>query len=201
MTEKPWWSDPSVLFNKDTWMNFFPDPDSPLANAYNAIVRFSVYGGVLLFLVSRNFNYLLAIPAVMLTTYLMYQINPPKEHMSTMRQLYHHITKTRPTVDNPLMNVMMHDYTDNPTRDPASSIYKKSVRDEVTRDFYAGTNIMDLAETRSKKFLERQFITTPNSKIPNDQGEFAKFLFKDSNPTPKKHFEGQFALPGYEISQ
>jgi hypothetical protein len=194
--EIPWWNEPAILFNKNHWMNFFPNPDSPITTAYNAIVRFSIYGGIILFAVTRNSNYLLAIPIVMLTTYLLYQISPPKEHMATMREQYMSFMGVKPTVDNPMMNVQVHEYGTNPTRDKAANITNSEIKKEATAAFYKGTKIMDLAETRDKKFLERQFVTSANTTIPNDNGSFAKFLFKDSVKTPKISYEGQFAPPG-----
>lgn len=195
--EIPWWNEPAILFNKNHWMNFFPNPDSPLTTAYNAIVRFAIYGGLILFVVSKNSNYLIAIPIVMLLTYLLFQISPPKEHMATMREQFAAYTGTRPTPNNPLMNIQVHEYSSNPNRDKASNSTNPEIKKEITQALYSGNTVMDLAESRDKKFFERQFITNANTTIPNDQNSFANFLFKDSFKTPKIAYEGQLALPGH----
>jgi hypothetical protein len=194
--EIPWWNDPAILFNKEHLLNFFPNPDAPISTAYNAIVRFTIYGAVILFAVSRNTNYLIAIPIVLLLTYLLYQVSPPKEHMMSLKEQYLSYTGTKPTPNNPLMNVQVHEYSTNPNRDKASNSTNPQVKAEITDNLYAGSQVMDLAEARDKKFFERQFITTANTSVPNNQENFSKFLMKDVFKAPKIAFEGQLALPG-----
>jgi hypothetical protein len=94
------------------------------------------------------------------------------------------------------MNVQVHEYSTNPNRDKASNSTNPQVKAEITDNLYAGSQVMDLAEARDKKFFERQFITTANTSVPNNQENFSKFLMKDVFKAPKIAFEGQLALPG-----
>lgn len=84
---------------------------------------------------------------------------------------------TRPTAQNPFMNVMLADIAENPDRPRACPI--DSVKDEVDDHFYRDLyrDAGDLYQTKSN---ERQFYTMPNSMVAADQTAFAKSLFGSS---------------------
>jgi hypothetical protein len=103
-------------------MLFFPDVDGPITNAYNALVRFAIYGGIMLFLVFKNSSYLMAIPLVMLATYMLYTLSPPPRELMSLRDHINHIRCTKPTKENPMMNVMLHEYSKDPNRGPACNV-------------------------------------------------------------------------------
>jgi hypothetical protein len=172
MIESTWWADPSVLWRH--WKHFFPNPNAPISNAYNAIVRFAVYGGILLFMVTRNAAYVTAIPFVMIGTFVMYQLAPPTEHMTTMKDAFKHISCMKPTKDNPMMNVKMHEYTDAPDRPPACNISKKDVATAANQYLMPD---FDLGEEANRKALARQFVTMPNSRVGSDQAAALKFMY------------------------
>jgi hypothetical protein len=71
MSSPFWYDDPSILFRSDTWSRFVPTPTMSVPDALNAVVRFSAYLSVLLFLTSLDPWYLLIVPVVMgLTIFL-----------------------------------------------------------------------------------------------------------------------------------
>ena len=71
MSQPFWYDDPSILFRSDTWSRFVPTPKMSDPDALNAVVRFSAYLSVLLFLTSLDPWYLLIVPVVMgLTIFL-----------------------------------------------------------------------------------------------------------------------------------
>lgn len=84
---------------------------------------------------------------------------------------------TRPTAQNPFMNVMLTDIAENPNRPKACPIdtVKDEVDDHFYRDLYRDAG--DLYQTKSN---ERQFYTMPNSMVAADQTAFAKALFGSS---------------------
>jgi hypothetical protein len=72
---------------------------------------------------------------------------------------------TLPTVTNPMGNVLMSEYTENPDRPPAA--WYPSVRGDVQA---AWSTIHPFERVRD---AERNFYTTASSTIPNDQNAFA----------------------------
>ena len=71
-----------------------------------------------------------------------------------------------PTLDNPMGNVLMTDYTDQPDR-PAAAWYP-SVRQEVQNEWAR------IHPFERRRDAERNFYTMPNTTIPNDQTGFAQ---------------------------
>lgn len=196
MPEPYWWKDPAVLFGANNWTNFFPDPDAPMSDAYNALVRFTIYGGVLLWLVTQNMRYLIAIPAVMLSTFALHAIYPPKEGF-TARQHIHHISCTKPTADNPYMNLQVHEISSNPQRSPACDLSLPAVSkaaDSFLRN--PADDAMDMNDSRSRKALERSFVAQPVSTVPNDLDSVKKFFYGDWGQSRKHNFEGYVPMHG-----
>jgi hypothetical protein len=94
--------------------------------------------------------------------------------------------RTVPTTSNPMMNVLLTDYKDRPARKPALDNNAKTagaINDKVksqviskvgdARIFRGIDNEMDLENSM------RQFYTTANTAIPNDQEGFSTFLYGD----------------------
>jgi len=166
-----WWKDPKVLFSNDNWMYFFPDVDSPLNNAYNAVVRFAIYGGILLWLVTHNTYYLLAIPIVALGTYFVGSVLN-KEGFGSLRDHAKHLNCAKPTKDNPFMNTLPHELQTG--KAPACDISRPEIQ-KLADDFLVQDLPMD--DPRDIHALRRQFSTVPASTNIADTHSFATFLF------------------------
>ena len=81
----------------------------------------------------------------------------------------------KPTPDNPLMNPPVSDFnTDAPE---ACNVDDKEINNEITKAF--STNLYsDVGDVFSKMNSQRLFYTVPNTAIPNNQGEFANWLYR-----------------------
>lgn len=182
-----WWNDPSVLM-AHPW-RFFPDPDGAMSNGYNAIVRFAVYGGILLWAVTHNMLYLVAIPVVMLATFALaswYPAPPPRtgEKFTTLRDHWKAAgAHTAPTPNNPYMNPQVWEY--QAPRDPPAPL--SAVKDKA--DAWLGT--VDPTQAMNRAQLERSFYT-----VPADNYEAYKKIFADGLGHPKAAFEGYIPKPG-----
>ena len=96
------------------------------------------------------------------------------------------------TKTNPLSNVLLTDYTDDPTRksappafndigiDTVNRTVKKTVQElNPTIDSTSNQLFGGLYNNFELKNSNRAFFATPNTKIPNDQTAFANFLYGD----------------------
>ena len=91
---------------------------------------------------------------------------------------------TLPTLDNPMANVLLSDYVDDPDR-PSAAWYP-SVRTQVQQVW---SKIHPFERVRD---AERNFYTAPASTIPNDQTGFAQAAY--GKPfAPKCHDQGGIA--------
>jgi hypothetical protein len=178
-----WLSEPSVLFNKDTWYLFVPTPNMPVSDSLNAVVRFSVYLSVLLFITSLNPLYLLFIPLVMIATVFLNGFFPKAKKMvenfssGGIPTGYVGTERTKPTADNPFMNPQLPDILDAPDRPPADDITKVDIRAKVNEAFVQTSNIyMDTSDVFEQVQAQRNFHAVPQ----DDHAGLLKFLGKNA---------------------
>jgi hypothetical protein len=84
---------------------------------------------------------------------------------------------SRPTAANPFMNVLLTDFKENPHRAPACDVRDCGTRSEVHQLFNKNLQ-RDVGDIFYKNASDREFYSTPNTTIPNDQDAFAKWLYK-----------------------
>lgn len=97
-----------------------------------------------------------------------------------------------PTSVNPFANVMVSDYDYNPNKKPAGSSSNADVNSEIIiqakrlveeanpgQPDISNKLFKDLGEELKFEQSMRQFSSTPNTTIPNDQGAFADFCYGD----------------------
>ena len=85
-------------------------------------------------------------------------------------------TCRKPTKDNPFMNPAIVDYnTENPPA--ACNINDEYINDSIQVNFNHEL-FRDVDELWERKNSQRQFYTIPNTAIPNNQTEFANWLYK-----------------------
>ena len=184
MTEPFWYTEPSVLFSKDTWYMFVPQANMTVKAALNAVVRFSVYLSVLLTITSRDSWYLLFIPTVMLATIFLEKTFPEvKKITEGFVSSYQGEDRSMPTEDNPFMNAPLTDINDNPDRPPAADVTDIKVRDKVNAAFAQTSNIyMDTTDVFDLVQGQRNFHTVPE----DDHAGFLAFLGKNAQYSNQK---------------
>jgi hypothetical protein len=81
----------------------------------------------------------------------------------------------KPTIDNPFMNPPITDFnTDAPA---ACNSDDENIKNSITKSF--NNNLyMDIDDAFDKMNSQRQFYTVPNTAIPNNQGDFANWLYR-----------------------
>jgi hypothetical protein len=178
MSQPFWYSDPSVLFRKDTWNVFVPVPTMSVPEALNAIVRFSVYLSTLLFLTSMDPWYALIIPLVMGVTIFLNAWFPEAKKMSEgFVSSYVGTAETMPSQENPFMNAPLTAIHDDKERPPAADVTRIDVRDKVNKAFAQTSNIyMDTTDVFDLVQAQRNFHTVPE----DDHAGLLKFLGKNA---------------------
>ena len=172
-----WFDDPTELFKKSKVLQFWPSANQPGDERINSSTRFIMYLSTVLYLVNRDPRVFVLAAMVIGTMYVLYKmgrikaahpINKPTADCQT------------PTENNPMANVLLSDYTEDPNRPPAC--YYPTVSGEVS-SLLDDTFPYDSGRSRSplpkyqKKFGARQFFSNPATMIPNDQTAFAEFCY------------------------
>lgn len=181
MSENFWFKDPAILFTSETWSRFVPTNDMTTAEALNSVVRFSTYFSILLYVCSGVGAYLLTIPAVMVTTVILYRLFPNGKVLESFTTRPS-MNFTMPTASNPFMNVLLTDIQDNPNRPDAAPVGRHDVKAEIHKAFQKTTDLyMDTTDMFDQSLAMRTFHTIQSARVPNDQDGFLKWLAKGND--------------------
>ena len=179
---KVWFEDPTQLVNTKKILDFWPNSKQTPEDRINAASRFVIYASCILFLIRRDLRMFILGMTVLTIIYVMYKINVIKEPYGGDVQSAP--TCQKPTMENPLGNVLITDYTDAPNRLEAcyyaseKTLMDKFSGDQVSYD--SGRSRTTLPKHQRNAY-ERQFVTTAVSKIPGDQTAFAEWLYGPKN--------------------
>lgn len=175
-----WINDYTVLFKKDE-LQFWIHDTMTIDEKLNTITRIVILMTVGGFIMTRELN-LIWIGLITLIAIVLYQ------RSTTGKELFSQFvtSKTEPSQKNPLMNVLLPELNGNPNRAPAETYNEEthekimeSVKEMLDPRIYTGkNNEMDL------EYSMRNFYTTANTTVPNDQKGFSEFCY--GNMTSQK---------------
>jgi hypothetical protein len=194
MTNTFWLNDPTILFNKEYITELWPTGKMTLAAKLNAITRIVILLSILGYLVTRSFK----IPISAIVTIVILVIIYKTQKKKKLKEAYGNISMqgeiireqlesnaqgpfTQPNPANPLMNVLLPEIKDNPTRKAAAPSFNPVVEKEINNS--AGNVgidprlFVDLGDKLSFENSMRQFYPTANTRVPNDQTAFAEFCY------------------------
>ena len=182
MEEVFWFNNLSILYTE--CYVFLPSTNYSLIQNLNAIVRFFILYSLLSFMIYQKLDVFIPLLLVMIISIILYCIKDYiKENYTNLQNINPQKIEKKfvtSTKKNPVMNVNITDYNNN-----KELIIDKNVSNETINNNLANNLYDDMGDISNKNMFERQFYTTPNNKIPNDQTEFAKWLY-DNGPTCKE---------------
>lgn len=113
--------------------------------------------------------------------------NKEKKVTWEKNQLYVKDTCRKPTPDNPFTNIVFADYLDaNKLTEPCNSD-DPEISNQM-QNMYNSTIYRNLSDVWERENSQRMFYTTPIQTIPNNQTDFANWLYK-TGPTCKENSE------------
>lgn len=197
-----WLYKPSILIKKEDITKIIPDNNMSSNEKLNAITRLIILISILAFFITEKQTVFITGVVTILSIVVLHTIQrneevkkgiiDVKETFSNMDDVYGKLpnTFTHPTENNPIMNVLMTEYSDNPTnRKPAAPSYfpnvinninestKQLIKNNFNDDSVGDKLFNDLGDSYGFNQSMRAWYATPNTKIPNDQDEFAKFCY------------------------
>lgn len=188
-----WIDNYTELIRSDRLIYFIPTLDMSFSERINAIVRGSIYLGIILMLIQKNYLYIYIPLVVLVITYLIYMFQE-KETKETYRNLprpldpinenplfdrYQNNKKEKfkcvsTTVHNPFMNPLP---ADDRARGPAcSTLDNDELKEEVETNF-SNNLFKDVNDVFNRNHSERQYYTVPSTTFANEQGKFAQWLY------------------------
>ena len=198
ITSTFWLNDPFILFDKNVITELWPIESMTREQKINAITRLVILLTLIGFLFLNDTKILITgITALIILVFTYYILNKNtnsnkiKESFSN-EEIYDKVKHnfSNPTSTNPIMNVLLPEIQDNPNKLPAAPSYNNAVKkiiNEETKNFIVSN--FDNNETIKKNLFNdqgdnfefeqsmRQFYTTANTRVPNNQKEFARFCY------------------------
>ena len=185
-----WLENPNALLNKHHITEIWPNSDFDLGRKLNAITRLIIILAILGYFLTKSIYIPVSAVVSIIVLVIIFKTKSKKEEgfVGTFKkrdEALHEIGQvlekefTLPTKKNPVMNILMNEYSENPTRNPAAPAYNDEVHEDInekaqTRDKRLYKNLGDnLAFENSM----RNFYAMPNTQIPNNQKDFALFCY------------------------
>ena len=185
-----WLENPNILLNKNYITEIWPQDKFDLARKLNAITRIIVLMGILGYYLTKSpFIPVSAIVSLIVLVIIFKSKNKiikegltnemDNDNSSNLKEILQK-EFTMPTQKNPVMNVLMNEYHDNPQRKPAAPVYNEDVHQEMNEKAKSKTDkrlFKNLGDNISFENSMRNFYAMPNTQIPNNQKDFALFCY------------------------
>ncbi len=187
-----WVNNPKVLLKN--YINFFPSSKMSVIENLNAIVRFGVYVSIILSMYQRNPRYLFISIIPLIITYTLYNILDLEKFEETKYDIDMTELKDKdfilPTLNNPMMNVLLNEYADDPNRNPAYPVndlskegyyVKKDMENKLNFNLFR-----DVSDIYNKEHGQGRFYTMPSTTIPNDFQKYKDYMMDGGRKSCKE---------------
>ena len=222
--ENYWFQDiAGTLFNLDYLVKIFPTGDMTYAEKINALVRLSIYIGIILALFYANYLFIYIPIITMLATYILYlfrieQLENTRASQGPNAKLYATPKATMANLTKKNMigqdnqsfesilnishctkpsdnNPFMNPLVfDSRLRDSACDSIKPENQLQIEKE-YNKYCIKDVSDIWNHNSGRRQFYTVASTSYPNDQGAFANWLYR--RPPTCKEGNGAQCIANY----
>lgn len=199
-----WYHNPVVLVDEDELGHIIPSATDSNADQMNAIMRFALYFTVILLVMRRDPNVLFMLVAVGAFTFIIHEskLREDQHRDDTMEKLEVEQGPdgelcSKPTRDNPFMNVLPTDVGDFPNRPKACSPGRSGVKKRIEKKF-SHNLYRDVSDAFGRASHSRQFYTMPSSTVPNNREDFMKWCY-ERGPTCKEGNGVQCVRNNHEI--
>ena len=188
MNNSFWLENTNVLLNKNYITEIWPQDNFDLDRKLNSITRLILILAILGFLFTKS-SYIIVSAAVSIVVLVMIHKSKSASKKEGMTNLDVKLNKdefkellneefTMPTKKNPFINVLIGEYKENPKRKPAAPIYNEEVLDDATKKSRKDERLYkNLGDNLTFQNSLRNFYSTANTSIPNNQKDFANFCY------------------------
>ena len=196
MSNTFWLNNPSILVDKEHVTEIFPASNLSYVGKLNAITRIVIILSILGYLMTKSVRVLMSAAGTIVIIAIIYKTQKQERAKNSINKQVlkegfansanyekHKSNFTEPTKQNPLMNVLLPEINDKPKRKPAAPAFNRNVEKKINKE--AGNVgpdprlFLDLGDSIGFEQSMRNFYSTPNTKVCNDQTAFAKFCYGD----------------------
>jgi hypothetical protein len=191
MTNTFWLNKPLILIDKDHITEIWPTKDLDYSGKLNAITRLILILSVFGIIAGDVLKIIVVTLITLVIIVIMHNLKKNtvvkdkiKENFISMPKLEKKEEMfTKPTKNNPMMNVLLPEIKYNPERKAAAPSFNPEIEKDINES--AGNVgpdpklFLDLGDAMSFEQSMQRFYTTANSRVENDQNAFAKFCYGD----------------------
>lgn len=187
MNDPIWFNNLEIIFSPNRLTEFVILEHMDFNEKLNAILRFSIYSAILLFIFKRNYRFLLF--PIFIAGLTMYMAKYQLKHKEILEKILNKKAQPKcimPTIKNPYMNMLMNEYEDNPNRPPACDINDPKVQEQV--DKYMNHNqYRNADDLYNENNFNRQFNTNPVTTVRQEEYEnFVNWVYKNPSKSCKE---------------
>tara|TARA_Y100000590_G_scaffold380385_1_gene448685 strand:- start:486 stop:1106 length:621 start_codon:yes stop_codon:yes gene_type:complete len=183
---KFWLNNPYELLNKQNISHLIPQNKDTLEEKLNAMTRLILLLTILGYIITKSIKIVLSGIVSLVLIAILYK-SKEKNHVegfnaSKIKKDKTKLNKskyTMPTKKNPLMNVLLPEIQDDPTREKAAPAYNNNIEKLIDEKAIDPNIFRDLGDTMAFSNSMRQFYATANTQVPNDQKAFLDFCYKN----------------------
>lgn len=193
-----WYNNPKILVEQNYLFEIFPVKEYDMVRKLNAIMRFSIYYTIIVYLYNKNTN-IFAIPLIVgIVTYFIFKNNSSIQKENIMNNLKndntlyeeipvdvstlsHNVGCQIPTKDNPFMNTPYFDIAaDKDLPKSCTSYDNKGIQRKIETEFDKGL-YKNYTDIFGKENSQRQFFSIPYREGVPDQPAFAHWLYRTTD--------------------
>ncbi len=156
-----------MLIDTNRLADILPDPTESLDLQLNALMRLGVYFALIMLLVGNIQVAVFTLITVSVFTYAIYE-RPGESFFDSRKDICR-----RPEKENIFMNPLIFD---DPSEPAACDVQDPGTRRSMDHMFNESM-YRDVDDVFHAHSAHRQFYTMPSTTVPNDQTQFAKFLY------------------------
>jgi hypothetical protein len=213
-----WTQRPTVLFDKEHALQMWPMPEMSMDEQFNALTRLVIMLGIFGAIVRRSPTPLGISVAILIALVVFHRLLGKREEAFTsakvgisgdgsndtlslrnvLRDEFHPTTRK-----NPMGNVLLTDISDDPERRAAAPSFNPTVADDITQAVQRQTQMLNpntpdmtslvYGDLKDKYDLDKsmqRFYTTSNTRVGNNQGAYAQYLYGDMHSSKEPGIEG-----------
>ena len=188
-----WLDYPLILFKNDQILQLWPSTNLTIEKKLNALTRLVILLTLIGYAFTKRVEFFFIAFLTLLGIVLLYKKRQvknkvikeafsSKEKKNAVKSDFFNLESdkyTQPSKNNPLGNVLLTDYVDNPKRPPAAPAYEPPIEKAINNSTMDPRLFLDLGDNLSFDRSMRNFYAMPNTKIPSDQKGFAEFCYGD----------------------
>ena len=176
-----WKDDLSVLFQHNKILEIFPSKYYDMNRKLNSIVRLSFLYTIIMYIFKKDTKILLIPIIVLIITYGIYSKKGEKiDYSDPLEDIISEYDKNSsckiPTKDNPFMNTNITEYGKQSVSKACPSYNNVGVQNRID-ELYSDGLYKDFKDIFNKNTGDRQFMTMPNTQVPNDTDSYKNWLY------------------------